>query len=373
MELARQEFKMGQKPNYGEKLYQSFKKRDAEPQFDKRPPKPRVFDHLQLQPVVSGTLDGTRAIQELSEEEQCEFFSHYKKVKGLIIRGWEKISDNTLRCISFTMGEQLEELDVSFSHVSVGQLEVLLARVSVLRVVRFTGCPLVNGACINLLARMACKTVDELYVDKCPLFKEEPLLWLAGIMGISSPKLSKLQVLDLQDCPITDDGLIAVSTCCSSLRYLNLQNCEVLTDRSLCAIFKANKELRLINLNNVTNVSTKSIICIGKNCRELLSINLNQCERIGNKGIDTLGANCLKLQAINLAGLSKLDERPLCTLTNNCHGLSMLNVTGVPAVTVAGLEALIMGMDQVRTHFHFISSIEIWIATSLQRSFLSQC
>ena len=143
--------------NYGLEQFRNLKRREGQvPQ--ERPPKPVVFDHLQLQPTVTGPLDASRAIKELTEEEQCEFFSHYPKCKSLIMRRWEKISDNVLRCISFTMGDSLEEIDLSFSHVRSVHLEVLMPRIRQLRVVKVTGCPNVNGTCMNVLARLAAAT-----------------------------------------------------------------------------------------------------------------------------------------------------------------------------------------------------------------------
>jgi len=354
MELQREEWKLNQPPNYGEKLYQSFEKRKLEKDLPPRPPKPRVLDHLQLQPTVTGPLDATRAILELTQEEQCEFFSHYPKVKKLIMRGWDSISDNVIRCISFALGEVLEELDLSYSCIASHQLEILVARMSKLRTVTFTGCQQVGGACMNILARM-CSKVDELYVNKCSKFAVEPLNWIAGNAGFNSPALTRLTSLDLGDCPLEPEGLMSVSTCLKQLRYLNLQNCEHINDRALAVAMKAaGKNLRLLNLSGLIKLTSKGLGSVADSCPELVSINLSRCELITNKGVERLGKQCGNLQAINLAGLNRLDERPLCTLSNNCPGLLMLNITGVQAVTVAGLEALIKGMQLVERARTFV-------------------
>jgi hypothetical protein len=153
MELARAEAALKKPPNYGEILFKKFQ----DPAYDMRktrPPKPIVMDHLQLQPVVTGPLDGTLALSSLNEEEQCEFFSHYPKCESLILRGWEEMSDNVLRCISFTMGEQLKEIDFSYSNVRLIDLEILLPRFRRLKRCNFSHCPFLNGACMNILARL---------------------------------------------------------------------------------------------------------------------------------------------------------------------------------------------------------------------------
>ncbi len=346
MELARQEAKLRAPKNYGEIQYKNIKRRENQPPQE-RPPRPAVFDQLQAQPTVRGPLDARRAMQELSDEDLCEFFTHYTKCKTLILSHWESISDNVLRCISFTMGDVLEEVDLSDSAVRPIHLEILMPRLRKIRVIHFSGCPNVNGTCMNILARLAADTIQELHVDRCPLFSSEPLLWLSGSIGFNAPKLSKLTSLDFESCPLDDTGLQAVATCCTQLRFLNLNECSQLTEAALVPIFKANKDLRLVSLRNVPGVGTKTIVALGKHCPKLVSLNLFRCERVANKGIEALGRGCKHLQSLNLSGLNKLTEEPMVELTNNCRGLLMLNLTGISAITVNGLNALVRGMDKV--------------------------
>ena len=352
MQLARQEAKMRAPKNYGEIQYQNLKRRENEPPQE-RPPRPAVFDQLQAQPNLR-SLDARRALEELSDEDLCEFFPHYSKCKNLNLSGWETISDNVLRCISFTMSEALEEIDLSNSNVSPTHLEILMPRLRKIRVIRFSGCHNVNGTCMNILARLAADTIQELYIDRCPLFSVEPLLWLSGSIGFNAPKLAKLTSLNFDSCPLEDGGLLALSTCCFLLRFLNLNECNLLTDASLVPIFKANKLLRLVSLRNVTGVNTKVIVALGKNCPDLVSLNLFRCDKVGNKGLEALGKGCCHLQCLNLSGLDKLTEEPLVTLTNNCRGLLMLNLTGISAITVNGLNALVHGMDKVELASSFV-------------------
>jgi hypothetical protein len=353
MELARQEVNMRKPKNYGEMQYRNLKRRENEPPQE-RPPKPAVFDQLQLQPTVTGPLDATLAMMELCEEDQCEFFTHYPKCKSLMMRKWEKVSDNVLRCISFTMAETLEEIDLSFSHVKTTHLEIILPRMRKLRVVKVSGCPHVNGACMNILARLCAANIEELLADQCPQFTVEPLLWLSGSIGFNSPKLSRISILDLSLCPLEDKGLLAVATCCKLLRFFNVNECGLLTDASLVPLVCGNPELRLVSLRNVRSITNKVLAALGATCHDLVSLNLFKCENISNKGLAALGKGCPRLQCLNLSGLNKLDEAPLVTITNNCKGLNMLNVTGISAITVNGLNSLIQGMSQVELARSFV-------------------
>ena len=51
--------------NYGEQQFKNLRRREHEPPQE-RPPKPAVFDHLQLQPTVAGPLDATMLLFELA-------------------------------------------------------------------------------------------------------------------------------------------------------------------------------------------------------------------------------------------------------------------------------------------------------------------
>ena len=352
MELSRAEFKLKQPPNYGERLFQRFEKQKHElPQ--ERPPKPRVLDHMQLQPTVTGPLDGSRAIQELTQEEQCEFFAHYARCKKLILTKWETISDNVIRCISFTMGESLEEIDLSYSAIAGPQLEILLSRTINMRVVTLTGCPNVGGNCMNILARMT-NNIDELYINKCKQMALEPLTWIAGNAGFHAPSLKNIRSLDLSDCPLEPEGLLQVASCCKKLTFLNLACCDLLTDKSIFAAMKSFKNLRLLNMSGCVKLTSKGVGGVADNCPELVSLNISRCELVTNKGIEKLAEKCRKLQALNLAGLVKLDETPLCALTNKCPNLMMLNLTGITEVSVAGLDALIQGVNMVERAYSFV-------------------
>lgn len=368
-QLARDEFKLAQPPNYGEMQYHRFEMLNKAPPPDEKPPKPKVLKHLQLQPTITGPMDASLAVKELTEEEQCEFFAHYSRLKILKITNWDNITDNVMRCISFTMSEQLEEIDLSYSNIAATQLEIIACRFHKLQIVRLTCCPKLGGACMNILARFAGTTCVELHVNKCQQFATEPLLWLAGNSGFQQPKMAKIHSLDLSDCPLDPDGLINVGTCCKNLQFLNLQECTKINDKSLIIFLTSlNKKLKLLNLVGLKKITSKGVTSIADNCPELVTLNLSKCELITNKGIERIALKCSKLQALNLSGLNKLDEKPLCTLTNNCPYLLMLNITGIEKVTVASLDALILGLNCVEKSTSFVGfrPIESHIEMKLQ-------
>ena len=111
-----------------------------------------------------------------------------------------------MRGISFSMGENLVEIDLTGSMVSSMHLELLLANVRKVKRLHLDRCPRLDGPSMSLVAKTCHSTLTELYVSECALFKEDPLLWMCGSIGLAAPKVAKLKILDLSSCPLTDKG-----------------------------------------------------------------------------------------------------------------------------------------------------------------------
>jgi len=351
MEMHREEYNLRKGPNWGEILYQNLKSRENEAV---KPPRPNILKMVLAHPVVSGPLDGSSALSNLTEDEQCTFFAQYPNCKSLVLQRWTNISEKVLRCISITMGETLEELDLSFSRVRAPHLDILIARSKNLKVVKINQCPCLDGAAIAVFARQGQKTITELYADKCPLFSSEPLMFLSGSIGFNPPKLYKLRALDLGECPLEDGVLVNVGNCCKHLRFLNLYNCTTLQDVGVSYLIRENPKLKLINLASITNLTNKTVLTIANSCPDLQSLNISKCVNVSNKAIFLIASQCPKLQALNLSGLIKIDEAPMLSLITGCPGLHMLNVNGCEKITVKGLKAIVAGKPYIELAVSFM-------------------
>lgn len=357
MELFREEYKLKQPPNYGLQLYNRLKEREKEvEEGSSRPlaPPPAVASALIANPVITGPLNCETILSTLTEDELCEFFSNFPRCNNLVFTKWKLVTPKVLRCISLVMGERLLEVDFSYSQVKNTHLEIILSKSTKVKVLKFNYCPNIDGPCMSTLARLFADSLIEIYLIGCPLLKIEPLQWMAGCIGFMPPKLHKLQVLDLSETPIVDDGLSAVATSIKKLRFLNLKDCIELTDTSMIKILEANPKLQLLNVSCCTKLTNKTANTIGKNCHEMLSLNLSKCLLITDVGVKSICLGCPKLQALNIAGLLKVTEMALFVLAENCKGIQMLNVTGCQTVTVTGINALIQGLGYIEPAISFM-------------------
>lgn len=357
MELARAERALNRPKNWGEITYKNIKKREEDREnglLPILPPSIKVRAVLETQPIVTGTLDGSEAITELLEDEQCDFFSRYSQCRGFVLRNWSFVAHKVLRCISISFAESLVELDLSDSAVNSTHLEVLLVRTTALKILKLNNCPLINTAAILILVKLLSPTLIELYLSRCAQVSTDPLLWIGGVAGFKTNSLSKLKLLDLSEDPIEDRGLIAIAEGCKRIVFLNLFNCDRVTDVSIIAIAQSCKHLTIVNLAGCQLLTSKAIVAIGKNCHELISINISRCTLVSDKAVQALAKGCSHLQACNLAGLLKLSEEAIFYLADHCKGLLMLNLTGCEKITVNGLNALISGLPCVEKGITFM-------------------
>ena len=208
MELFRQEYELNLPRNWGKKTFLRLQQRELESLLPPKATSSKVLAAIQNtnNPVSDErVLNITTVLTQLTDEELVEYFEKVEKCSDLIMQNWKSISDHVLRSISMVFGEELEYLDLSYSSVSINHLEILLARVLKLKVIRINGCKDFDAACMAILARVSSSTLIEVYADGCE-FRIDPLLILGGCIGFNSPKFAHLTVISLASCPVVDKG-----------------------------------------------------------------------------------------------------------------------------------------------------------------------
>lgn len=357
-ELARYERELNKPPNWGEITYKNLKQRELEKgsilNQTQAPPRSTVRAALEAHATVTGPLDASDVLDTLSEEDILDFFARYPAVRNLILQNWLTISNNVLRCISVTFGEHLIEVDLSNAHFKPPNLEVLFVRSTSLATLKMNNCSTLDTPCTQVIVNLLHKTLVDLYVNSCPHYHTEPLMWIGGVVATGANTLKKLKTLDLGECPVTDRGLLAIAEGCKRLSFLNLHNCTEITDASVAEVAANNPKLKLLNCSGCVKITSKSACAIGRNCPELTSLNLSRCLLITDKGIKTIAHGCRNLQAVNLAGLKKISEESMFALGDLCKGLLTLNLTGCERITINGLNAMCAGLDYVEKGVSFM-------------------
>ncbi|KAK9903108.1 hypothetical protein M0R45_001248 [Rubus argutus] len=215
--------------------------------------------------------------------------------------------------------------------------------------------------------------------DKCRFLKSLDLQWGRTCKSLESLSLDAesihnkgcaccgprmfpaLKVLKLQCINVTDEVLIAVGNCCSSMEFLALYTFQKFTDKGLRAIGNG--------LNGCHNIGTWGLESIGKSCPRLTELALLYCQRIGNfalceigrgywnKGVVAIGEYCRSLTDLSLRFCDRVGDEALIAVSQ-CSSLQFLNVSGCHQIGDAGLIAIARGCPEL-TYLDVVSC-RIW-------------
>ncbi|RHZ50419.1 hypothetical protein Glove_499g47 [Diversispora epigaea] len=146
---------------------------------------------------------------------------------------------------------------------------------------------------------------------------------------------------EMVKCIRVNKAIIIISKAYPNLRYLNLQNAQLITDKGLCAIAQKCHTLQELYFAKACWITEKSINCIIKNVSRASSNNILmwscpsieyldfRCLRasIEESYITSIVASCPKLKYFNIRYIA-LGDNIIETLTRTCHKLEHLNLFG---------------------------------------------
>lgn len=131
-------------------------------------------------------------------------------------------------------------------------------------------------------------------------------------------KLSMLQSIILDGCPVTSDGLKAIGNLCISLRELSLSKCLGVTDEALSFLVLKHKDLRKLDITCCRKITDASIASIANSCARLTSLKMESCTLVQSEAFILIGEICHYLEELDLTDNEIDDEGlPLSLLIRN--------------------------------------------------------
>jgi hypothetical protein len=127
-------------------------------------------------------------------------------------------------------------------------------------------CTGLTDKAIEVLANN-CHKLEYLDISQSESYSDLALCCLAG-------NCPQLQVLLLSDCPITDNGLIALVLSCQFLKELYIPGCPYITNESIYSIAKNCRYLKFITLSqslrgNLMNVTDSALEILQHSCQNI--------------------------------------------------------------------------------------------------------
>ena len=110
---------------------------------------------------------------------------------------------------------------------------------------------------IRAVAKFCGSTLRTLRVRECSSITSESCGWMAGAIGHNTPRLRKLQALDIASTQVDDRGLAFLSKGLPRLKYLDLGYCVRLSDRGVGDIISKGGSLSYTNILNMRGCKGK--------------------------------------------------------------------------------------------------------------------
>ncbi|XP_044003987.1 F-box/LRR-repeat protein fbxl-1-like [Aphidius gifuensis] len=133
-----------------------------------------------------------------------------------------------------------------------------------------------------------CKKLKHLEMTNCTINPVSALDELS--------KLQHLEYLNLSDAKdILNSSIMAIAYKCKNLKYLNINNCNLITERALFTLTTLEK-LKKLNVGDIDGVTDEFIVRL----KRFKSLDFHRCKNITGNGIVQLIKNCPDLEDLNL-------------------------------------------------------------------------
>ncbi|KAF9613481.1 hypothetical protein IFM89_008328 [Coptis chinensis] len=156
---------------------------------------------------------------------------------------------------------------------------------------------------------------------------------------------------------VTNVGLSAIGRGCPSLKTLSLWNVSSICDEGLIEIAKGCSKLEKLDLCQCP-ISNKGLLAIAENCPNLSTLTLEGCSSIGNEGLQAIGKSCLNLQSLSIKDCPLVGDQGIGSLVSSASytlkkvKLQALDITDLSLAVVghygrAITDLVLMGLQKV--------------------------
>ena len=160
----------------------------------------------------------------------------------------------------------------------------------------------------SLLALAAhCIKLHTVNLAHCLMLSDESIVSFAALIE------SRLEVLDLTACPVSDIAIFALSKHCTGITSLKVNACLKIGDDSLSALVSSLNNLNTIELEGLS-ISDSFLHILAANGRYLKRLHAKGCDMITDQGIAHVLNNCQNLTYLNINDSYALSDNLLCNI-----------------------------------------------------------
>ena len=307
-----------------------------------------------------------------SDRLAAAFVNHAQKLEDLVITGCYKLSDDGLIRILHGCQQTLRRLDVSYDNrLSSRALHVICNELPQLESLSLNHCNHLQDADITELTRIGLLNAssgggssrDPLgHLQEISL---EGLLDLTddSVIGIIERFGCQLTSLNLSIMNISDEVLISMRSCCSSLKKIVLNHVDKVSTASLLGLFVKNPHvvepssssslannsndydhtingsisigaLESLSFEGVVTVTDDVITQLCENYGKTIKyLNINGCNRLTDRALIAIRFHCPNLEYLDSSFVRDFSEKAMGLLIDNCQELKELRIWGCTQFT----------------------------------------
>ncbi|GMY25618.1 F-box/LRR-repeat protein 3 [Fagus crenata] len=245
-----------------------------------------------------------------------------KSLKKLDMSSCQKITHVGLSSV-FSCTRCLEQLTLAYGSSVTLDLADCLNKLSKLQSIKLDGCPV---TCAGLRAIGDwCVSLKELSLSKCSGVTDEGLSYLVT-------KQKDLKTLDITCChKITDVSISHITNSCTDLSSLRMESCTLVPREAFVLIGQRCHSLEELDLtdNEIDDEGLKSI----STCSKLSSLKLGLCLNISDGGLAHVGMRCVGLKELDLYRCTGITDSGILAIARGCPGLEMINIAYCKEIT----------------------------------------
>ncbi|PSS23858.1 F-box/LRR-repeat protein [Actinidia chinensis var. chinensis] len=253
--------------------------------------------------------------------------------------------------------KEIRSLDISYLPITNKCLPSIL-KLQYLEDLVLEGCFGIDDDSLAVL-KQGCKSLESLDMSSCQNVSHVGLSSLTSgaaslrqlILAYGFPvtpaladslqKLSTLQSIKLDCCPVTCSGLKAIGNWCVSLREISLSKCMGVTDEGLSSLVTKHKNLRKLDITCCRKITHVSIARITNSCTSLTSLKMESCTLVPKEAFIFIGQRCHLLEELDFTD-NEIDDEGLKSISR-CSKLSSLKLGICLNITDEGLTHIGMG------------------------------
>eukprot|EP00698_Gefionella_okellyi_P020821 TRINITY_DN6614_c0_g1_i1.p1 TRINITY_DN6614_c0_g1~~TRINITY_DN6614_c0_g1_i1.p1 ORF type:complete len:961 (+),score=271.34 TRINITY_DN6614_c0_g1_i1:93-2975(+) len=260
------------------------------------------------------------------------------RLTSLNLTGVTKISDAMFVKFIARRGAQLLTLDLSRTPLTDRAVTEIGLTCKKLVTLRIAGCERVRDTSLGFVLRQ-CGALHTLDVSSCPMIGNETTDALSFATA--------LRVFYINNCSMLTDEAFSRATTLPPLTSVSLNACVRVGAAAIVRLVQLCPTIRTLNMAECA-VTDQGLVAVAKACSQLRALQVTHTKHVTVQSVSSVVQACPFLQSLRLEACEEIDDNALKVIARYAHSLSALNVSFCIRITSAGVTHLLQNRPTLR-------------------------